>query len=85
MYIVKFETRKYEFTDKVYADGLAKTWGGTVEYKSICGDPNCHCESPCKSFKYLPNGFSAAKHDFDTASERFKILGHEQDDYQLNN
>jgi hypothetical protein len=54
MYIVKFETRKYEFTDKVYADGLAKTWGGTVEYKSICGDPNCHCETPCKSFHFVP-------------------------------
>jgi hypothetical protein len=53
MYVVEISRMKtYHFHDKVEADKFAEKWGVTAEYKSLCGDPECHCESLCKSFHY---------------------------------
>jgi hypothetical protein len=52
MYIVTFNTREYRFTEKDQADTFASKWGETAEYKSLCGDANCHCDSLCKSFHF---------------------------------
>lgn len=73
MYIIQFATRQYQFTDKQYAEVFARTWGEQVKYLSLCGDPNCHCESLCKSFHFVASKPAPT------------ILGHEQEDYQLNN
>lgn len=74
MYQVKFKNETYTFPILADAEAFAAKCGAKAEYKSICGDPNCHCESVCKSFHY-PS----------TIDHSPLTIGHEQEDYQLNN
>lgn len=63
MYVVTFNTRSYHFTDKNEAQAFAKTWNVQAKYASLCGDPNCHCETLCKSFHYQAESTTNIRHD----------------------
>lgn len=54
MYIVQFNNQKYEFSnaEHAHAKAFAEKWGTEAKYQSLCGDPNCQCESLCKSFHF---------------------------------
>jgi hypothetical protein len=80
MYTVTFNTRQYQFTDPAEANKFAEAWGVKAEYKSLCGDPQCQCESLCKSFK-----FTTPLSSGEGQGVRPLTIGHEQEDYQLNN
>ena len=86
MYIVQLApNHSYNFVDKAEADKFATLWGAKAEYKSICGDPNCHCETPCKSFHFIPRSLGEGGSLETSNRQPVTVLGHEQEDYQLNN